>query len=174
MPWFGYGPADRWGFKNVFPWSLTTKILLRKGQIWTGCFPSGVGYCVRNARPSPCALYFNKDVIWIVTDIRTMATNYQGRMEYHYVKLQKTGIKTSRLLTHLGRVRLGSIQIKNNWNNPSKRLFGSYSDSGKPGFPFRLFCSQEQNSQNIFRNIFLFRHIPNERALNGNRIFMYW
>jgi len=25
--------------------------------------------------------------------------------------------------------------------------------------------SQEQNSQNIFRNIFLFRNIPNERAL---------
>ena len=65
----------------------------------------------------------------------------------------------------LGRVRLGSIQNKNNWNNASKRLFGSYSHSGIPGFPFRLFCSQEQNSRNIFRNIFLFRNIPNERTL---------
>ena len=66
----------------------------------------------------------------------------------------------------LGRVRLGSIPNKNNWNNASKRLFGSYSHSGIPGFPFRLFCSQEQNSWNIFRNIFLFRNIPNERALS--------
>ena len=43
------------------------------------------------------------------------------------------------------RVRLGSIRNKNNWNNASKRLFGSYSHSGKPGFAFRLFCCQEQN-----------------------------
>ena len=64
---------------------------------------------------------------------------------------------------------MGSIRNKNNWNNASKRLFGSYSHSGIPGFPFRLFYSQEQNSRNIFRNIFwnkfLFRNIPNERAL---------
>ena len=66
----------------------------------------------------------------------------------------------------LGRVRLGSIWNKNNWNNATKRLFGSYSHSGIPGFPSRIFCSQEQNSRNIFRNIFLFRNIPNERALN--------
>ena len=65
----------------------------------------------------------------------------------------------------LGRVRLGSIQNKNNWNNASKRFFGSYSHSGIPRFPFRLFCSQEQNSRNIFRNIFLFRNCPNEQAL---------
>ena len=66
---------------------------------------------------------------------------------------------------NLGRVRLGSIRNKNNWNNMSKRLFGSYSYSGIPGYPFRLFCSQEQNSRNIIRNIFLFWNIPNERAL---------
>ena len=54
----------------------------------------------------------------------------------------------------LGRVRLGSIRNKINWNNASKRLFGSYSHSGIPGFPFRSFYSQEQNSRNIFRNIF--------------------
>ena len=46
----------------------------------------------------------------------------------------------------------------------SKRLFGSYSHSEIPGFPFRLFCSQEQNSQNIFRNIFLFRNIDPKRT----------
>ena len=63
------------------------------------------------------------------------------------------------LLKLLGRVCLGSIRNKNNWNNASKRLFGSYSYSGTPGFPFRLFCSQEQNSRNIFRNI------SNERTL---------
>ena len=68
-------------------------------------------------------------------------------------------------LTNLGRVRLGSIRNKNNWNNASKRLFGSFSHSGIPGFSFRLLCSQEQNS----RNIFLFRNIPNERALRVSR-----
>ena len=71
-------------------------------------------------------------------------------------------IKMSYLVLHshvLGRVRLGIFRNKNNWNNASKRLFGSYSYSGIPGFPFRLFCSQKQNSRNIFRNI------PNERAL---------
>ena len=66
-----------------------------------------------------------------------------------------------RLPSPLGRVCLGSIRNKNSWNNASKRLFGSYSHSGIPGFPSRLFCSQEQNS----RNIFLFRNIPNERTL---------
>ena len=44
-------------------------------------------------------------------------------------------------------------------------MFGRYPHSGIPGFPLRLFCSQEQNSRNILRNIFLFRNIPNERAL---------
>jgi len=67
---------------------------------------------------------------------------------------------------YLGRIRLGSIRNKNNWNNASKRLFGSYSHSGTPVFPFLLFCSQEQNNWNKFRNIFVFRNIPNERALN--------
>ena len=47
--------------------------------------------------------------------------------------------------TVLGRVRLGSTRNKNNWNKARKRLFGSYSHSGIPGFPFRLFFSQEQN-----------------------------
>ena len=42
-----------------------------------------------------------------------------------------------------GRVRLGSIRNKNNWNNAGKHLFGSYSHSGIPGFLFWLFCSQE-------------------------------
>ena len=69
-------------------------------------------------------------------------------------------------IQNLGHVRLGTIRNKNNWNNASKRLFGSYSHSGIPGFPFQLFCSQERNSRNIFRNIFLFRNIPNERALS--------
>ena len=54
----------------------------------------------------------------------------------------------------LGSVRLGSIRNKNNWNNASKRLFGSYSHSGIPGFQFRLFYTQERNSRNIFRNKF--------------------
>ena len=45
----------------------------------------------------------------------------------------------------LGRIRLGSIQNKNNWNNASKRLFGSYSHSGIPAFP----CSSESIPESI-------------------------
>ena len=67
-----------------------------------------------------------------------------------------------KVIHDLGRVRLGSIRNKNNWNNASMRLFGSYSHSVIPGLPFRVFCSQKQNT----RNIFLFRNIPNERALS--------
>ena len=65
----------------------------------------------------------------------------------------------------LGHVRLGSIRNKNNWNNVSKRLFGSYY-SGIPEFPFWLFCFW--NSQNIFWDtcIFLFQNIRNERTLH--------
>ena len=61
---------------------------------------------------------------------------------------------------------MGSIRKENNWNNASKRLLGSYSHSGILGFPIRLFYSKGPNSQNILRNIFLFRNIPNERALS--------
>ena len=70
----------------------------------------------------------------------------------------------------IGRVRLGSIRNTNNWNNASKRSFGSYSYSGIPGFSFRLFCSQEQNSRNIFRNI------PNELTLKWTKNICsnYW
>ena len=95
---------------------------------------------------------------------------HQLRVEKRYFFFfwfSKEIIKMSSGPIELGRVRLGSIRNKNNWNNASK--FGSYSHSGIPGFPFRLFYSQEQNSRNIFRNIFrnkfLFRNIPNERAL---------
>jgi len=59
---------------------------------------------------------------------------------------------------YLGRVRLGSIRNKNNWNNARKRLFGSYSHSGIPGFPFRLFCSQEQNSRKSKNNDVIVSH----------------
>ena len=55
---------------------------------------------------------------------------------------------------NLDRVRLGSILNKNNWNNTRKRLFGRFSHSGILGFPFRLLCSQEQSSRNIFPGIY--------------------
>ena len=65
---------------------------------------------------------------------------------------------------NLGRVRLGSIWNKNNWNNAFVLELFSF---GIPGFPFRLFCSNI--FRNIFRNIFLFRNILNERALSLQR-----
>jgi len=48
-------------------------------------------------------------------------------------------------LWYFGRIRLGSIWNKNNWKNARKHLFGSYSHSGIPGFPFWLFCSWWNN-----------------------------
>ena len=65
----------------------------------------------------------------------------EGFTAHHWVK------------TDLGRVRLGSIRNKNNWNNASKHLFGNYSHSGIPELPFRLFYSQEQNSR-IYSGIY--------------------
>ena len=60
-----------------------------------------------------------------------------------------------------GRVRLGSIRNKNNWNNASKRAYvWELFSFRNTRIPFWLFCSQEQNSRNIFRNTFLFRNIP--------------
>jgi len=59
---------------------------------------------------------------------------------------------------YLGRDRLGSIRNKNNWNNASKRLFRSYSHFGIPGFPFRLFCTQEQNSRRSKNNDVIVSH----------------
>ena len=58
-------------------------------------------------------------------------------------------------ISNLGHVRLGSIRNKNNWNNASKHLFGSYSHSGIPGFPFRL-------SRNIFRNTYSYSGYPKQ------------
>ena len=51
------------------------------------------------------------------------------------------------------------LDFHSGYSAPRSRIAGI-------GFPFRLFCSQEQNSWNTFRNIFLFRKIPNERALS--------
>ena len=96
--------------------------------------------------------------------IRDVCMDFEPYFKVH--NLVSVHLKSIILPSYLGHVRLRSIRNKNNWNNASKRLFGSYSHSGIPGFPYRLFCSQEQNSRNIFRNIFLFRNIPNERALN--------
>ena len=60
----------------------------------------------------------------------------------------------------LGCVCLGSIRNKNNWNNASKHLFGSYSHSEIPGFPFGLFCPWEQNSGNtVYSRIYSYSGI---------------
>ena len=44
-----------------------------------------------------------------------------------FVVLNVLGLFEKKITIHLGRVRLGSIRNKNNWNNASKRLFGSFS-----------------------------------------------
>ena len=65
----------------------------------------------------------------------------------------------------LGRVRLGSIRNKNNWNNASKRLFGNYSHSGIPGFHSGY--SAPSRIAGIYSGIHSYSGIfPNERALS--------
>ena len=76
---------------------------------------------------------------------------------HHYHTVWNSTLKQ---LLLRGRRCLGSIRNKNNyWKNASKHLFGSYSHSAIPGFPFQLFCSQEQNSQNIFWKIYSYSGI---------------
>ena len=66
----------------------------------------------------------------------------------------------------LGCVRLGSIRNKNNWNNASKRLFGSYSHSGIAGF-HSGYSAPRSRLAGIYSGIHSYSGIfPNERALN--------
>ena len=62
--------------------------------------------------------------------------------------------------------RVGSIRNKNNWNKASKRLFGSYSHSGIPGFPSG-YSAPRSRIAGIYSGIHSYSGIfPNERALN--------
>ena len=83
---------------------------------------------------------------WGVQSNNNLTTIYKP---LHVNVIRNCNVITVVSVNNLGHVRLGSIRNKNNWNNVSKRLFGSYSHSGIPGFPFRLFYPQEQNSWNI-------------------------
>ena len=111
--------------------------------------------------------FFSRSLAFLILSIIKKKNLYVGSFNYFSctIHIGSTWYMDTDV-RDLGRVRLESIRNKNNWNNASKRLFGSYSHSGIPGFPFWLVYSQEQNSRNIFRNKFLFRNIPNERALS--------
>ena len=61
---------------------------------------------------------------------------------------------------------MGSIRNKNNWNNTSKRLFGSYSHSGIPGF-HSGYSAPRSRIAGIYSGIF-----PNEHALNIAHTYM--
>ena len=64
---------------------------------------------------------------------------------------------------------MGSIRNKNNWNNASKRLFGSYSYSGIPGF-HSGYSAPRSRIAGIYSGIHSYSGIfPNERALNDVR-----
>ena len=66
----------------------------------------------------------------------------------------------------LGRVRLGSIRNKNNWNNASNPSFGSYSHSGKRGF-HSGYSAPRSRIAGIYSGIHSYSGIfPNERTLN--------
>ena len=61
---------------------------------------------------------------------------------------------------------MGSIRKKNNWNNASKRLFGSYSHSGIPGFRSG-YSAPRSRIAGIYPGIHSYSGIfPNERALS--------
>ena len=64
-------------------------------------------------------------------------------------------------------VRLGSIWNKNNyWNNASKRLFGSYSHSGIPGF-HSGYSTPRSRIAGIYSGIHSYSRIfPNECTLS--------
>ena len=75
------------------------------------------------------------------------------------------------LKTSLGHVRLGLIRNKNNWNNASKRLFGSYSHSGIPGF-HSGFSAPRSRIAGICSGIHSYSGIfPNKRALNHGTLW---
>ena len=70
------------------------------------------------------------------------------------------------VMADLGRVRLGTIRNKNNWNNASKRLFGSYSHSGIPGI-HSGYSAPGSRIAGIYSGIHSYSEIfPNERALS--------
>ena len=79
----------------------------------------------------------------------------------HWVLKSENGFCVS-LLNRLiqGRVRLGSIRNKNNWNNASKRLFGSYSHSEIPGFHSGYSAPRSRIAGIYSGNTFSFRNIP--------------
>ena len=61
---------------------------------------------------------------------------------------------------------MGSIRNKNDWNNASKRLFGSYSHSGIPGF-YSGYSAPRSRIAGIYSGIHSYSGIfPNKRALS--------
>ena len=62
----------------------------------------------------------------------------------------------------LGRVRLGSIRNKSDWNKARKRLFGSYSHSGIPGFPF--YSAPWSRIAEIYSGIYSYSRISQTNA----------
>ena len=77
------------------------------------------------------------------------------------------------ILGQSGRVRLGSIRNKNNWNNASKRLFGSYSHSGIPGF-HSGYSAPRSRIAGIYSGTHSYSGIfPNERALKKENKIEY-
>ena len=64
-----------------------------------------------------------------------------------------------------------SIQNKRKWNNASKRLFGRYSHSGIPGFPFRQFCflAGAESSEYIPEYILIPEYPKRTRPKHSNR-----
>ena len=73
----------------------------------------------------------------------------------------------------IGRVRLGSIRNKNNWNNASKRLFGSYSHSGIPGL-HSGYSAPRSRIAGIYSGIHSYSGIfPNERALSQTERILF-
>ena len=89
-----------------------------------------------------------------------------GRWLRSYLIRAKVPVLSNTRWVLLGRVRLGSIRNKNNWNNASKRLFGNYSHSGIPGF-HSGYSAPRSRIAGIYSGIHSYSGIfSNERALN--------
>ena len=112
---------------------------------------------------------FGSCILWGASTDTSVDTRSRPPIRY-MIRIMSTINSMIRPLQYLGHVRLGSIRNKNNWNNASKRLFGSYSHSGIPGFHSGYSAPRSRIAGILFRNTFLFQNIPKRTRPKLSRI----